>query len=449
MSMIATPAEITSYRPRFEALARRQLGPAWLQQARRAAYERFSSLGFPTPKHEEWRHTNVAPIARTPFVAAGEEASAAAEAEAGRWLAASPFADFGGVRLVFVDGRYVPRFSTPQALAGAVRAGSLAAAMAQGDAAIEHLSREAVFDDFAFVALNTALLEDGAVVEIGRGQALAAPVHILYLSTAQAANTHTQPRTLVIAGRESQALVIEAYASLGGAPAFTNAVTEIVVEENASLDHCRLQQENLAAYHVSALYARLQRSARLSAHALSFGGALTRNDVTAVLDGEGAEVLLNGLYIAAGEQHIDNHTVLDHAQPLGTSREYYKGVLDGRASTAFRGRIVVRQDAQHTDAIQSDKNLLLSPDAVANADPQLEIRADDVRCTHGATFGQIDAEALFYLRSRGIGGEDGRKLLTYAFASDILARLRSADLRRRLEQELFARWTGLVGDGEA
>lgn len=447
MSATATPVIEGAYRARFEALARAQRGPGWLATARRAAFERFLALGFPSTKHEEWRHTNTAPLARGSYSAA-PELDAAAESAVGRFLATSPFGELGGARLVFVDGRYVARFSTPTALGSGVRAGSLAEALAAGDGTTEYLTREAGWDELAFVAMNTALLEDGAVIEIGRGQALAAPVHVLHLATAAAA-TYVQPRILIVAGRDSQAAVIEGYASLGAAAAFTNVVTEIVAEENAALEHVRLQQENPASYHVSSTFARAGRSARVALHALTFGGAVTRNDVTAVLDGEGAEVLLNGLYLAAGRQHIDNHTVLDHAQPLGTSREYYKGILDGQATTAFRGRIVVRADAQHTDAIQSDKNLLLSPDAVASADPQLEIRADDVRCTHGATFGQIDAEALFYLQSRGIGAEPARRLLTFAFASDILARLKSEELRRRLERELFHRWTGLEGDGEA
>lgn len=447
MSVTAIPATGGAYRAAFEAAARAQRGPGWLGPARRAAFERFLELGFPTPKHEEWRHTNVAAIAHGEFTPAPPP-DAAAEAAAEKFLAGSPFAALGGARLVFLDGRYAARFSTPGALGAGVRAGSLGAALAAGDGITEALTREAAWSELAFVALNTALFEDGAVIEIGRGQVLPEPVHVLYLATAAAAQ-YLQPRTLILAGRDSQASVIEAYASLGEQGVFTNAVTEIVAEENAALEHARLQQENLASLHVSTTFARAGRTARVALHALTFGGALTRNDVTAVLDGQGAEVLLNGLYIAGGRQHIDNHTVLDHAQPLGTSREYYKGILDGQASTAFRGRIVVRPDAQHTDAIQSDKNLLLSADAVASSDPQLEIRADDVRCTHGATFGQIDAEALFYLQSRGVGAEAARRLLTFAFASDVLARLRCAPLRRALERELFHRWTGLEGDGEA
>lgn len=446
--MTAAPAPnpatlAAAFRARHELALASSFGPSYLPAARRAAFARFLELGFPTPKHEEWRHTNLAALERGGFAepAAGNE-KAEEDEEIAAFLRRDAFADFGGERLVFVDGRFAPGLSRLSS-----RAASLRRAPASQDWSA--LTREAAWEEFALVALNTALFTDGALVAIARGETPAAPLHILHLATARAANVHIHPRVLILAGRDAQASIIETYASLGEAPAFTNAVIEMVLEENAAVEFARVQRENPAAHHLSAVFSRQARSSRLAIHTLTLGGGVTRNDVTSVLDGEGAETLLNGLYVVGGDQRVDNHTVLDHAKPLGASREYYKGVLDERAVTAFRGRIVVRPDAQHTDAIQSDKNLLLSSDAVANADPQLEIRADDVRCTHGATFGQIDAEALFYLRSRGLAADSARQLLTYAFAADVLGRLKIPELRARVERQLFARWTGLLGDGRA
>jgi Fe-S cluster assembly protein SufD len=433
-----------AYERAFAAIAARAGEPAALRQLRRSAFAQLQQRGFPTSKHEEYRQTNLAAVLQRSAFALPERPGAAELREAER--AAQPGAAFGGPQLTFVDGHFTPELSRLKSLPAGVRAGALLAAGGAGDDRLARLGELAdIGGENTMVAFNTAFFGDGAWIEIAPGAQVDAQIEIVHLATGGAGvATMAHPRHLILAGRGSRAKVVETYLSLNGAAHLTNAVTEIFVAANAELEHARLQQENTAAYHISAVHSRQAADSRLRLHALTFGGAMTRNDVVTVLHGPGAEALLNGLYVAEGRQHVDNHTVLDHAEPRGASREYYRGILDGQATTAFRGRILVRPDAQHTDAVQSDKNLLLSSDCTANADPQLEIRADDVRCTHGATFGQIDEEALFYLRSRGVGAEMARHLLIFAFAAEALGRLNPSPLRTRLETELFSRWTGLT-----
>jgi len=248
----------------------------------------------------------------------------------------------------------------------------------------------------------------------------------------------THPRNLILAERESQAVLAEVYIGLGERVYFTNAVTEIVAEENSHLEYVKVQQEGPRAFHIAALQARQERSSNLSMFSIALGAGLDREDLTVVLDGEGSDALLNGLYVETGEQHVDNYTTLDHAKPHCNSRELYKGVLDGKSTGVFHGRIIVRPDAQKTDAKQSNKNLLLSEDAVINTKPQLEIYADDVKCTHGATVGQVDSEAVFYLRSRGIALGDARAMLTLAFANEILSRMKTRYLAEQLRAAVAA-----------
>jgi Fe-S cluster assembly protein SufD len=323
----------------------------------------------------------------------------------------------------------------------------------------QHLARYARYRDRAFVALNTALMEDGAYVRIPRGVIVEEPIHLLFVgSAADGAPAVSHPRILIVAEENSQATVIETFVGVGdgvgrptpglpdGGVYFTNAVTEIVAAENAVLDHYRVQRESETAFHIATQWVQQARSSNFASHAISLGGALVRTDITAVLDGPGIESTLNGLYVVGGQQHVDTHTAIDHAQPHCNSHELYKGILDGRATAVFNGKIFVRQDAQKTDAKQTNQNLLLSRDAVIDTKPQLEIFADDVRCTHGATVGQLDADALFYLRSRGIDAAEARALLTYAFASDILGRIKVAPLRTALEELLFTRLPSIARD---
>ena len=302
-----------------------------------------------------------------------------------------------------------------------------------------HLARRATCEEGAFVALNTAFLDDVVALRIERGAVIEEPLDILYGGPAAAASPiAVHPRTLILAGENSQCAIVEQYVS-GAGSYLTNAVTELAVGDGAVVDHYKIQTEAAEAFHIGSMFARLGRSANFTTCSIALGGGLVRNDVTATLS-EGTEATLNGLYVAGGSQHVDNHTTIDHAKPHGASRELYKGILDGKAHAVFNGRILVRKDAQKTDSKQTNKNLVLSDDATIDTKPELQIFADDVRCTHGATIGQLDAESLFYLQSRGIGRSDARRLLTYAFAQDIVDRIKVPSLRDSLERILFEKF---------
>jgi Fe-S cluster assembly protein SufD len=422
---------LTEFRSREKEFA---AGPAWLAEIRRAAIHRFAELGFPTARNEDWKYTNVAPIANLSFQpGSGEHAAPTAES-----LAWSCFFELECPRLVFVNGHYNPGLSFLAGLPKEVTATRLSKALAAGTPALEqHLARYAAFENQAFAALNTALQQDGGFIEIPKGTVVEKPVYLLFVSTAGSQPAAAFPRTLILAGRESQATFIEGHIGLGEGVYFTSAVTEIVAGENAVIEYSKIHQESPAASHVGTVQVQQERSSSVTTHNFFFGGGLVREDLNVVLGGEGASAQLNGLYLTAGRQHIDHHTAMDHARPHCSSRELYKGILDGESSGVFNGRVIVRQDAQKTDSKQSNQNLLLSEDAVINTKPQLEIFADDVKCTHGATIGQVDQEAIFYLRSRGIGKEEARKLLTFAFASEVIERVRYAPLRDRLRDALF------------
>ena len=409
-------------------------GPAWLGEIRRAAIHRFAQLGFPTTRNEDWKYTSVAPIASVAYQPVSKE-HAAPTAESLAW---SCFFELECPRLVFVNGHYNPGLSFLAGLPKEVTATRLSKALATGTPALEqHLARYAAFNNQAFTALNTAFLQDGGFIEIPKGTVVEKPVFLLFVSTAGGQPAAAFPRTLILAGRESQATFIEGHIGLGEGGYFSSAVTEIVAGENAILEYSKIHQESPAASHVGTVQVQQGRSSAVTTHNFFFGGGLVREDLNVVLDGEGSSAQLNGLYLTTDRQHIDHHTMLDHARPHCSSRELYKGILDGESSGVFNGRVIVRPDAQKTDSKQSNKNLLLSEDAVINTKPQLEIFADDVKCTHGATIGQVDQEAIFYLRSRGIGKEEARKLLTFAFASEVIGRVRYAPLRDRLRDALF------------
>ncbi|MBZ5543257.1 MAG: Fe-S cluster assembly protein SufD [Acidobacteriia bacterium] len=434
--MTAVKEQQDAYFSTFQARERFLSDPSWLGEIRRAAMERFAELGFPTTRQEEWRFTNVAPIARVPFELAQAPKDGAPLAK----LRELPMADLGCDRLVFVNGRFSPELTRLGDSSQGVKVCNLSEALAAGTPSIEeHLARHARFDDHAFIALNTAFVQDGAYVEIPRGLVLEKPIYLLHVTAANGRPGVTHPRNLVIAGPESQATIIEGYVALDDGAYFTNAVSEVVVGDNAVTHYCRLQNESEQAFHFGALNVRLGRDANATTYSLGLGAALARQEVAVTLDGEGSECQLNGLYVVSGRQHIDNYTTLDHAQPHTASREFYKGVLDEKSSGVFHGRIIVRPGAQKTDAKQSNKNLLLSDDATINTKPQLEIYADDVKCTHGATIGQIDPEAVFYLRSRAIGKDEARRMLTYAFANDIIGRIKYEPLASRLGDAVFAR----------
>ncbi|MDB5299721.1 MAG: FeS assembly protein SufD [Phycisphaerales bacterium] len=409
--------------------------PAWLENRRKAGIDRFDFIGFPSTREEEWRHTNVAPIARTAFKLAGRDGSELAAETASRF----GFGNDAAVELVFVNGHFTPQLSRLAKLPRGARVMSLADAIENDDPALEpHLARHADVEKNPFVALNAGFIRDGALVHLPRGAAVDRPVHLLFVSTPSREPAVAHPRVLIVAEEGAQATVVESYVGGGQGGYFTNAVTEIVVGANARLDHCKLQQENIEAFHVATMQVQLAKDAQFVSHAASIGSKLARNDLNVIMAGEHADATLNGLVLIGGEQHVDNHTLLDHAQPNCPSHELYKHVLGGKSSGVFKGKILVRQAAQKTDSKQTSKALLLSDDAVMNSMPALEIYADDVKCTHGSSLGPVDEEQVFYLRSRGVNLEAARHLMTYAFAADITRRIRVEPVRRRLEEYMAA-----------
>jgi Fe-S cluster assembly protein SufD len=408
--------------------------PDLVQRLRAAAMDRFLALGYPTRRDEAWRHTSVAAIAEGAFATAVDPG----ETPAGVDLAALAVPD--AHLLVFVDGHLAPALSHPRALPAGVTVGSLAEALRRApELVVPHLGCTAATDGNPFASLNTALFRDGALVHLARGAVAERPIQLLFLGSGRARPTAAFPRVLVVAGEGSEATVVETYASLDGGGYLCCRAAEVVVGPGARVDRYVLQCESDAALHVAADNVVLGRDASFSAHTFTFGGALVRNDVGARLDGAGASLVLNGLYYATGSAHVDTHMVVDHAAPHGESHELYKGVLDGRASAVFNGLIHVHPGAQKTNAKQSNRNLLLSREALANSNPQLRIYADDVKCTHGSTVGQLDDDAIFYLRSRGIGRDEARALLTRAFAGEVVERVKPAALRAQLEALLAAR----------
>ena len=362
----------------------------WLSELRDTARERFEKLGFPTTHDEDWRFTNVAPIARTDWTVRGMEP--------GRVCGKLP----AGVNVLDLSH---PRVQ-------------------------QHLARYASYQTQPFVALNTANLEQGVFLEIPARAVIDEPIELAYRASGTESSA-THPRTLILIGEGAQARIVESYTGTSG-HYLTNAVTEIVADQGSVVDHYKLQMEAPDAYHVATMQVQVGRGANFTSLAISLGAALARNDIYAVLS-EGTECTLNGFYLVSGTQHTDTHTAIDHAKPHGTSHELYKGILDGHANAVFNGKILVRKDAQKTDAKQTNKNLVLSEDATINTKPELQIFADDVRCTHGATIGQIDAESLFYLQARGIGRAEARAMLIVAFARDVLDRIKIAPLREMVE----------------
>jgi len=422
--------------PWLAAVERRpQGGPRWLQDLRDRGAARFSALGFPTVRDEEWRFTNISPIANAEFVPATVDARVNEET-----LKDVAYREATN-RIVVVNGRFSAELSRTNGLPQGTRLGSLATAVTEhADVVPRYLGQLAEFGTKAFTALNTALAVDGLYVHIPDGAVVDEPLHLVFVSVPAHASSPAMAnvRALIVAGDRSQVRIIETYAGPQGGAYFTNAVTELFAGEGAVVDHYKVQQESLEAFHVASMHVHAGRNANVSSHSISLGGKIVRNDVAAVLDGEGAEVTLNGLYLADGDRLVDNHTSIDHAKAHCPSHEVYKGILGGKARAVFNGKIIVRQDAQKTDAKQTNRALLLSDDASINTKPQLEIFADDVKCTHGAAIGQLDDDAIFYLRARGLTYLEARDMLIHAFAGEILDRVKVEPLRRALESELYA-----------
>ncbi len=393
---------------------------------RRTSMANFTAAGFPTTKDEEWRFTSLAALTRLNFELAAAETAPPDTAIA-------PFR-YDLPCLVFVNGHFNPSLSQLDALPTGAAVKSLRAALVEdADLINRHIGQQASTENEAFNALNTAFLHDGALVHLRPQTVLTQPVHLLFASTGQEAKAISHPRILIVADANSEASLVESHVGLECETYFTNAVSEIFLGENASIDHDRVQRESNAAFHFSATYVGEERAARFRSTSITLGGQLTRNHVHTALVGEGVDSTLNGLYVENDDQHVDNHTLIEHAAPHCRSHEFYKGILAGEATGVFRGKIHVHQAAQKTDAYQANQNLLLSDSARIDTKPQLEIYADDVKCSHGATIGQLDQDAIFYLRSRGIGRHKAAQILTRAFAGEVLDRIRIDSLRNSLD----------------
>ena len=430
----------TQYLGEFQALAINAAGqePGWLLAQRTRAIETFSRLGFPTSGEEDWRFTDVAPIARAVFRPPGDAVQPRRGHLDWHWLNDPRVSE-----LVFLNGRLAPDYSSLIGLPPKVKLGSLRRALAVDGAPLErYLGRLAPADRQAFVALNTALFQDGACLYVPPGVVLPGPIHLLFLVDANGLGAAVQPRTLLILDRGAHAAVIETYVSMVDGAYLTNTVTELVLGEGAFAEYTKVQVESEAAYHIGSTYVEQAQDSHLTSYSVTFGGAIGRNGLDVVMDGTGVECTLAGLYMGRGRQLLDNHTSIVHAHAHGSSRELYKGVLDGHAHAVFNGKVIVTPEAQKTDGKQTNRNLLLSDHAKADTKPQLEIFADDVKCTHGATVGRLDEQALFYLKSRGLGANLARRILTYAFAAEVLEEIPYPGLRARLEKLVMNRLDG-------
>jgi Fe-S cluster assembly protein SufD len=430
--------EKSIYADAFREFAERREGePAWVERLREGAFGRFEELGFPTTDEEDWKYTNVAPVARAGFLPA---AGVSVELES---AAVEPFvsAEARRSRLVFVDGGYRPELSSLEAIPGGVVADDLGAALAGEHAAVlwEHLGRLSGEGGDAFDALNTAFHGGGAFLRVPAGVEVAAPVQLLFLSTSSAAGAAVFPRVLVVAERDGRLDLIETYASVGDAGYFTDAVVEVFVGDGARVTHYKVQDEGGRAFHVASTRAEIYRGGAYELTTVTLGARLSRHDIEVVLGEEGAECRVDGLYLVNTGQHTDTHSLIDHRKPFCTSRQNYKGILDGDSRAVFNGRVYVHEGAHQTDAEQSNKNLLLSAEARVDTKPQLEIYNDDVKCAHGATVGQLEEEELFYLLSRGLHPDLARNLLTYGFAEEIVGNIKHESIRAQLDEAILNR----------
>ena len=417
----------------FESAAKTSLLPF-----RKAGLALFAELGFPTLQHEDWRFTNVAPIAKLPFHPMFQAPAVnGAESKA---LNEFAFAKLSGTRLVFVNGHYSPKLSTVEKLPAGVKVGSLAAALTSDAALVEkYLGCCTPDSDNAFTALNQAFFLDGALVHVPKGVDVATPIQLVYICSANETGATVQPRNLVVVESNSRVTIVESYITTTDAAYFTNAVTEIFAGDNAFVEHLKFQDEAQSAFHIAAIHGEFGRTSNVNIHSFALGAKLSRNSIRTKLAGEGLECILNGLYLTRGEQLADHHMIVEHAQPNCASHEYFNGILDDKSKGVFHGRILVQQIAQKTDAKQTNKNLLLSDDATADTKPQLEIYADDVKCTHGATIGQLNDESIFYLRSRGISTDMARQMLIHAFAGEIINRVKCEAAREELDKVIWDR----------
>lgn len=433
MSAVASKVSpVERYRAAFDERTDAQ---GMLTDIRKAAFERFASLGFPTTRNEDWKYTNLRRFESRAFASAQAAPVALDEAQ---WIAGS------GVRIVLVNGHAAASLSTTAPQPPGVTVVTLSRWLANNPHEVAALLREQEAQDAAaFDALNTAFFDDGVVIDIADGVTLDQPIYVLHQWTPGVQSAMSHPKIFVRAGRDSRCALIEHYLGPDDVETFTNASIALTLCAGARVSHYRLQHESIRSFHVATVRARLDAHSRYACQDIAFGAALGRTSITATLAGPGAEASLNGLFAPSGTQHLDTYTLVDHVAPHTISNEAYRGIAAGRGRGVYRGKVIVRQGAQKIDSKQSSRNLLLSPTAEIDTRPELEIYADDVKCAHGATTGQLDATALFYLRSRGISEEDARALLIRAFAESMLSGIESVPVREYLEQQLQQRFAAL------
>jgi Fe-S cluster assembly protein SufD len=409
--------------------------PSALQSLRRAAFDQFAAMGFPTTKNEDWHFTSVSPIAEQEFTLLSTATGDVSRAELAPFLLG-----VHGHLMTFVNGRFDASLSDLSGLPKGVTLLDLATAWTTAPALAERVGKQTGYQNATFTALNTAFMTDGAVLEIAKDVEVAQPIHLLFVTDATAAKGMMHPRNLIVAGRNAKATVIESYVSLSDAMYLTNHVTEVAIAEGATLRHYKMQREGARAFHVGTVEVAQAKDSHYISFALTTGGRLSRSNIYTTLDGDGSGATLNGLVMLGAEQHADVQTQIIHAQPNCYSRELYKNVLDDSSHGVFNGKVYVHPVAQKTDGKQTNKTLLLSEAAHMDSKPQLEIFADDVKCTHGATIGQIDEMALFYLKSRGISNMFARQLLTYAFAAEVIETIDLDPVRESLERLALERF---------
>ena len=409
--------------------------PAWLAERRAAGMATFAAAGFPTSADEDWHYTSLAPVAGVPFRLGGGAGSTNV-ADIAPYTLRAEWPAF-----VLLNGAFSPALSSLDAIPEGVRVLDLARARAELPAVLERWLGKVANGDHAMTALNTGLMTDGVVIVVGRDVVADRPIHVMHVADAGAEMAAALPRVLIVAERHAKATVIESFVGLSDAEYLVNAVTEVVVEDGATLHHLKVQREGVKATHVGTTEVRQARDSHYLNFSFAMGAKLSRTNVYTILDGEGCGTTLNGLYLADGTQHVDHQTRVEHAQPNCFSRELYKGILDGDARAVFNGKVYVHPIAQKTDGKQSNHTLLLSPEARIDTKPQLEIFADDVKCTHGATVGRLDEVGLFYMKSRGVSAEQARKLMTYAFAADVLETIEDETIKAALEELTLERFT--------
>lgn len=401
-----------------------------IHQKRKEALSNFSRLEFPTIKDEEWKYTSIAPLLKHNFIPNFERKTISTNK-----IKSLLFDEMEHSLIVFVNGRYSAENSDLLNLPEGVLVGSIAEEIKNNNPILhKHFGKYAEYHNHIFTALSTAYTYDGAFIYVPEGKIVEEPIHIIFYTDSGKEKILTQPRNLFVAEKNSQVTIIEHYVGNEDEIYFTNAVTEIVADENAVVDHIKLQEESKKAFHIARMEVDQERSSNFSSHLISTGADLTRNEFNAKFNAEGGECILNGLYMIDGTQLFDAHTLMDHAKPHCNSHEHYKGILDDKSRGVFNGKIIVRPDAQKTNAFQENNSILLSDEALVNTKPQLEIFADDVKCSHGATIGQMDEDAKFYLKSRGIGEEASKGILLHAFASDVITSIKIESVRNYIEK---------------